>query len=63
MTLTRTGVPSRLLKIPKNGHQAPSYDATACTRSEPIIHTAPEVTRLPTKPSVINTSKVCAAPP
>src|SRR5437762_1978726 len=63
ITLTRTGVPSCLLKIPKNGKKAPSYDATAWIRSEPIIQTAPEVTRVPTKHSVIKIRKTCAAPP
>ena len=62
-TLTRTGVPSFLLNTPKNGKNAPSYAATAWIRSEPIIHTAPEVTSAPTKPSVMRSSSACAAPP
>ena len=41
--LTRTGVPSFLLKTPKYGKNAPSYEATAWIRSAPIIHTAPDV--------------------
>src|SRR5205085_3948018 len=55
-TFTRTGVPNRRLKIPKNGANAPSYAATAWIRSDPIIHTAPEVTSAPTKQSVMMTS-------
>src|SRR6266478_6053738 len=43
-TFTRTGVPNRLLKPPKKRQNAPSYAATAWTRSEPIIQTAPDVT-------------------
>ena len=42
-TFTRTGVPSLRLKTPKYGKNAPSYAATAWIRSEPIIHTEPEV--------------------
>ena len=63
MTFTRTGVPSFLLNTPKNGKNAPSYDATAWMRSEPIIHTAPDVTSAPTKQSVMTMSSPCAAPP
>ena len=43
ITLTRTGVPSLRLNTPNQPQNAPSYAATACTRSEPIIHTAPDV--------------------
>ena len=45
ITFTRTGVPSMALNTPKYPGAAPSYDATAWIRSDPIIHTAPEVTR------------------
>src|SRR3954470_17855286 len=62
-TLTRTGVPSLLLKTPKNGKKAPSYAATAWMRSDPIIHTAPDVTIAAMKQSVMITSSACAAPP
>ena len=63
ITLTRTGVPSRRLKTPNHGMNAPSYAATAWIRSEPIIQTAPEVTSVPTKQIVMKTSSPCAAPP
>ncbi len=63
MTLTRTGVPSLRLNTPKNLKNAPSYDATAWMRSEPIIHTAPDVTSAPMKQSVMTMSSACAAPP
>jgi amino acid transporter len=58
-----TGVPSLRLKTPKNLKNAPSYAATAWMRSEPIIHTAPDVTIAAMKQSVMITSKACAAPP
>src|SRR6478609_4600949 len=63
MTLTRTGVPNRLLKTPNQGKNAPSYAATAWIRSEPIIQTAPEVTSVPMKQIVMKISNPCAAPP
>ena len=63
ITFTRTGVPRRWLKTPNHGNQPPSADAIACTRSEPIIHTAPEVTSAPTKHTVIRSSRKFEAPP
>ncbi len=63
ITFTRTGVESLRLKTPKYGKNAPSYEATAWIRSEPIIQTAPEVISAPMKQSVITISSACAAPP
>ena len=63
IVFTRTGVPSFALNFPKNFGKAPSYAATARMRSEPIIHTAPEVSSAPMKHSAVMSRSVCAAPP
>ena len=63
IVLTRTGVPNLRLKTPNHGAHAPSYDATASTRSEPIIQTAPEVISETMNAPTMNFTSMCAAPP
>ena len=63
IVFTRTGVPNVRLKTPKNPGKAPSYAATARIRSEPIIHTAPEVSSVMTKHTVMMPSRKLWAPP
>jgi hypothetical protein len=62
-TLQRTGVPSFLLNTPNHGKNAPSYAATARTRSAPIIHTAPEVISVKMNPSAVSANRNPWAPP
>src|SRR5438045_3611912 len=60
-TFTRIGVPNLLLNTPNQGQKAPSYAAAACTRSDPIIHTLPEVTSATMKARVITCTSTCCA--
>jgi hypothetical protein len=62
-TFTRTGVPKLALNFPKKPGKPPSYAATARMRSEPIIHTTPDVSSVPTKHRVMTPSRNCCAPP
>ena len=62
--LTRTGVPRRGWKRPKNPPKnAPSAAAIACMRSLMIIHAAPWVIRITAKITPVTVSMAGAAGP
>ena len=61
--LTLTGVPSFAEKRPRMRGPAPSYEATAWLRSEPISHVQALETRARTKPNAAIFVITLAAPP